>query len=141
MLRIAIGIVTLALAACATTQPSPSELQTRGRATFGGQPFNLFWIPAHNAFADAGRITFLSTNLRGGQRELVDLLRTAQEKPVLLLMSGANSTVAKLEFLAALNDSGGKVPYLTVSFVGDPADAAVVKTAAENAGGKYVAAK
>ena len=49
--------------------------------------------------------------------------------------------VRKLEFLAALNDSRGKVPYLTVSFVGDPADAAVVKTAAENAGGKYVAAK
>ena len=48
MYRIALMILTLAIAACAVAPMTSSEARQRGRATFEGKPFEFFWMGRKN---------------------------------------------------------------------------------------------
>lgn len=137
--RLIIGALLFVGAGCASAPKlSQAELDAHARATFPGTTSDVFWVPSRNELADAGRISRLNVDPGAASPELVQLLRSANQSPVHLLVSSPNSTLARHEVVAALSRAGATLSKLQVSFIGDPAEAALIRAAVEKVGGKYV---
>lgn len=142
MIRVVLLAAMSILFGCATApSTSQTEITAKVRATFPGRVAELFWVPSPGIFYDTGRISRLAIDPANVNSSLLKLLQSSRDAPVLLVVSGASSTLARHEIVAALSQVEGDVSKLELSFFGDGKDASEVQRAVEGRGGKYVAAK
>lgn len=143
MHRLVIAACLTVMVGCASIPaPDRTELNSRARATFPGSVADVFWVPPmSSAFSEAGRISRLTVDSGAAHPGLVKLLRTANQTQVRLLVSGASSSLARHELVAALAQAQGPLSQLELAFIGEEADAASVRAAVEKSGGRYVAAQ
>jgi tRNA A37 threonylcarbamoyltransferase TsaD len=140
--KLLILLSILLLVGCVSSPSiSTAEFDARVRTTFPGTGASAFWVSSGGAIADPGRISLLSVNTATAHQGLVLLIQNARRDKVRLVVSGANSSLARQELLAALSRVDGSVPMLELAFIGEASDAAIVQTAVEKVGGKYVNAK
>jgi hypothetical protein len=108
---------------------------------FSWRAAELFWVPSPSVFYDTGRISRLAVDPSNVNSSLLRLLQSSRDTPVVLVVSGASSTLARHEIIAALSQVKGDMSKLELSFFGDVSDASEVQRAVERRGGKYAAAK
>jgi hypothetical protein len=66
------------------------------------------------------------------------VISPAASSPVRIAVSGRDSAFAAKATLSALNQVQGRLPQLSLTFVGDQADAASVQNAVEAKGGNFL---
>lgn len=98
------------------------------------------WIPGSPSVGGAIASAFvgsvgLDSPVIADLHRFISLAHTA---PVNLAVAGADSRFASKVTLAALNQVPGKLPMLTLGFIGDPGDAVEVRAAVEAKGGTFL---
>ena len=135
--------VLAALVGCSAPGPrSMDDFAVKAAPLFKDKKGKLLlqWIPGSPSVAGAMASAMIG-NVGLDSPTVADLHRrisAADTTPVNLAVAGEDSRFAAKVALSALNQVPGKLPMLTLGFIGDPADAAEVRTAVEAKGGTFL---
>jgi hypothetical protein len=137
-------VLSLGLSGCFTTgHQSPQQAAASATQVFNGQDSHLVWVE-NNRHSLAGSLATAMITHAGLDSPVVsyihNALAPASRSDRRIAISGPDSKFAARATVAAINATPGQLPRLQLAFVGNPADAELVRAAVEAKGGQFVQA-